>query len=46
MRIFDGEVYRDATPEEIAEYEAWQETHNPNDDPSEILSILLGGDES
>lgn len=45
MRIYENGTYRDATPEEIAEYEAWQKTHNPSEDPSELLSILLGGAE-
>lgn len=49
MLIFDGKTYREATPEEVAEFEriAKEEEEERKKIPpsdSEVLNILLGGD--
>ena len=49
VRIFDGWTYRDATPEEIEEFNraiAEEEEERRKQPPTdeEILSILLGGE--
>lgn len=46
MRVYDGSVYRDATPEEIAKNEAFDEEMRrlpPTDaDKAEAYDILMG----
>ena len=51
MRIFDGDAYRDATEEEIAEFERAAEEEEERrksmppsaDDKAEAYDILMGG---
>ena len=46
MRIFDGTVYRDATPEEEAECKAFEEELKKLDPSAEeVLNILMGGED-
>ena len=44
MRIFDGDEYRDMTPEEIeADEEFRRETEAIEPTPEEVLQIIMGG---